>query len=1000
MFYRVLIASWFGIVCGLSIDAQSQTLVPTKAFGRYQQFVWQDQHGLPQNTVRSVLRTRDGYLWLGTLEGAVRFDGVRFTVFDSGNTKAIGVGLILAMLEDRAGNLWLATDGAGVVRRAPDGTFTRCSTQEGLSNAHVTCLLEDRASVLWVGTDGGGLNRFEGGRFTRQQGVPSDQIWALAEDAQGGLWAGTMAGLTTLRDGRIRSMTERDGLPHGGVRSLSPDQKGELWIGTDGGLSRLADGRFANYGPHDGLPHGRIPALMPDREGTLWIGTRDHGVFRLRDGQVTSHSTRDGLPGNAVDSLYQDPEGNVWIGTDGSGVAQLRDGRMRAFSVNDGVPDNNVRAVIEDTAGALWIGTARGLARFRAGAFQSYTAADGLPSDYIRGTGMDREGHLWLATNAGATRFENGRFSTWTTAQGLSSNNLFAVLGDRAGNVWLATFGGGLNRLRDGTVKVFTTRDGLADNELSTLFEDRAGSLWIGTRSGGVSRFTNGGFTTWSTSNGLPSNHILSFFEDRSGAMWIGTHGGGLTRLKDGKLAIITTAQGLYDNLAFQILEDDQGDLWMSANKGLYRVSLNELNAVADGKASMVTSFVYGVADGMLSRECNGGSPAGWKTRDGRLWFATVKGVVAIDPKRRARQPPLVAIEQVTVDRQVQPTASHIRISPGQDNLEIAYTGLSWARPQYIAFKYRLAGLDPDWVDAGSRRTAYFSHLPPGDYTFTVIADNGEGVWNTEGKSLRILVLPPYYRTGWFLTLTALGMIAILSAGYHYRIGQLTRARVVQQTFSRQLIASQEGERKRIAAELHDSLGQRLIIIKNMALLFLNAPESTREARQQIEEISTEASQAIGEVKEIAYNLRPYQLDRIGLTKAVEAIVRSASAASTIAFSVEIDDIDDVFPKDSEINFYRIVQESLNNILKHSSAANASITIRRDQAHLSLTIHDDGKGWTLHGPQPDGHPGGFGLVGISERAQLLGGTPRIQSAPGQGTTISMEVALRDGRHVV
>ncbi len=327
---------------------------------------------------------------------------------------------------------------------------------------------------------------------------------------------------------------------------------------------------------------------------------------------------------------------------------------MRAFSVNDGVPDNNVRTVIEDAAGGLWIGTVRGLARFRSGAFQSYTAADGLPSDFIRGMGLDREGHLWLATNAGAARFDDGRFSTWTTAQGLSSNNLFSVLGDRAGNIWLATLGGGLNRLRDGTVTVFTTRDGLPDNDVVTLFEDRAGSVWIGTRSGGISRFTDGRFTTWSTKNGLPSNHILSFFEDRTGAMWIGTHGGGLTRLKDGKLATITTSQGLFDNLAFQILEDDQGDLWMSANKGLYRVSLNELNAVADGRASMVTSFVYGVADGMLSRECNGGSPAGWKTSDGRLWFATVKGVVAIDPKRRVRQPPLVAIEQVTVDQRVQ----------------------------------------------------------------------------------------------------------------------------------------------------------------------------------------------------------------------------------------------------------------------------------------------------------------------------------------------------------
>lgn len=999
MCLRALIALCVGIISLVPAHAQSQTILPTKAFGRYQQLVWQDQHGLPQNTVRSILRTRDGYLWLATLEGAVRFDGVRFTVFDSGNTKAIGVSLILALMEDRAGNLWLGTDGTGIVRRTPSGSFTRFSTDEGLSNQHITCLFEDRGGVLWVGTDGGGLNRFEHGRFSRQEGLPSDQIRALAEDAHGALWVGTTAGLVRLQDGTITSLTERDGLPHRAVRALWPDHHGTLWIGTDGGLSRLADGRFTTYGPTDGLPHDAVSALLQDREGTLWIGTNTNGVLRLRDGHMTTHSTREGLPGDAVEALYQDPEGDIWVGT-GSGVAQLRDGRVRTLSVADGLPDNNVRAVYEDTAGTIWIGTTSGLGQLRAGAFTNYSTVQGLPSDVIRGIAEDREGHLWFATPAGAARFAGGRFSPWTTGQGLSSNNVFSILGDRAGTLWFATFGGGLNRLRDGTVTVFTTHDGLPDNELSALFEDRAGSLWIGTRSGGVSRFMKGRFTTWSTRNGLPSNHILSFYEDRSGAIWVGTHGGGLVRFKGGVLTTVTTSQGLYDNLAFHILEDDQGDLWMSANKGIYRTSLQALDAVADGKARTVTSFVYGIVDGMLSREANGGYPAGWKTRDGRLWFATVKGVVVIDPRRRVEQPPLIAIEQVTVDQQVQPTGSPIRIAPGQGNLEIAYTGLSWARPQYIAFKYKLAGLDTDWVDAGSRRTAYYSYLPPGDYAFTVIADNGEGVWNTEGKSLRIVVLPPFYRRWWFLTLTAVGMVVLLSAGYQHRIRQLTRARAAQQAFSRQLIASQESERKRIAAELHDSLGQRLIIIKNMALLFLNAHGSTQEAHQHIEEISTEASHAIGEVKEIAYNLRPYQLDRIGLTKAVEAIVRSVSAASTIVFSSEIDNIDDVFPKDSEINFYRIVQESLNNILKHSSATHASVTIRRDPNRLSLTIRDDGKGWAVEGTRPDSQRAGFGLVGISERAQLLGGTPRIQSAPGQGTIISIDVALRDGRHDV
>jgi ligand-binding sensor domain-containing protein len=315
---------------------------------------------------------------------------------------------------------------------------------------------------------------------------------------------------------------------------------------------------------------------------------------------------------------------------------------------------------------------------------------------------------------------------------------------------------------------VYTTRDGLADEEFVNMYEDRAGAVWLATRYGGMSRFKDGRITTWTTREGLASNHVLSFYEDRTGALWIGTHGGGLHRFKDGKFAIITVNDGLYDNLAFQILsdtDDDSGNLWMSGNRGVYRASLKELNDFADGRARSVTSFSYGVADGMLTRECNGGSPAGCKTRDGRLWFPTNKGVVVIDPNRRDPRATLVAIEEARVDRMALPPGQDVLIKPGQDNLEIRYTGLNWLRPQQINFKYKLVGLDHDWVSAGMRRAAYFPHLPPGEYTFQVIADNGEGVWNEEGKSLRITVLAPFYRRPWFLTLIGLAVVGLAAAG-------------------------------------------------------------------------------------------------------------------------------------------------------------------------------------------------------------------------------------------
>jgi signal transduction histidine kinase len=345
------------------------------------------------------------------------------------------------------------------------------------------------------------------------------------------------------------------------------------------------------------------------------------------------------------------------------------------------------------------------------------------------------------------------------------------------------------------------------------------------------------------------------------------------------------------------------------------------------------------------------------------------------------------------VDRAAQPATHRVEIKPGQQNLEIYYAGLAFSRPEQVKFKYQLLGFDRDWVDAGTRRTAYYPQLPPRSYTFKVAADNGYGVWNMEGPSLSVIVLPPFYQTWWFVTLASLTVAGLMALIWRQRVAQLQRAHAAQQAFSRQLIASQESERKRIAAELHDSLGQRLVIIKNLALILLNG-SATDGAREQIDEISSEASQALGEVREISYNLRPHQLDRLGLTKAVEALVKKAAAASPIAFTAEIADIDGVFPKESEINFYRVAQESVSNVVKHSAATEASVIVRREDGRIALTVRDNGKGFAPDTPQPEPVSGGFGLVGISERATLLGGHAAIHSAPGRGTTIDISIDLR------
>ena len=495
------------------------------------------------------------------------------------------------------------------------------------------------------------------------------------------------------------------------------------------------------------------------------------------------------------------------------------------------------------------------------------------------------------------------------------------------------------------------------------------------------------------------SANIWSFYEDNDRVLWIGTYDGGLVRFKDGKLTSYSVKDGLFDGGVFRILEDAHGYFWISCSRGVYRVNKRDLNAFASGGLKKVTSTAYGKIDGMLDIECNGGvEPSGIKTRDGKLWFPTRNGVAVIDPESVVHDsvPPLVMIESSVVDSVTKPVNAPLRIPPSRPNVEISYTAPNFINAAQTHFKYRLEGLDSDWVDAGGRRTAYYSHLPPGEFVFHVIAGNSDGVWNNEGKSLAITVLAPFYETGWFELLALLTLGALAALSWRYRVSQLQRAQVAQQAFSRQLIASQEAERKRIAAEMHDSLGQRLVVIKNLAYLLLRskkaAPADDSDA-QTIAEISDEASSAIAETREISYNLRPFQLDRLGLTKAIEAMVRTTSIASGIRFTSELDNIDDIFPEDLRINFYRIVQESLGNIMKHAQATEVSVRVKRRIESVLLTIEDNGRGFTPDERSPLPSHSGFGLTGMGERASLLGGELKVRSTPGRGTTVLFEIPL-------
>lgn len=556
-----------------------------------------------------------------------------------------------------------------------------------------------------------------------------------------------------------------------------------------------------------------------------------------------------------------------------------------------------------------------------------------------------------------------------------------------------------------GSYQQFAWQDqhGLPQNGISSIVQTPDGYLWLAIAEG-VVRFDGVRFTAFDTENtpAIKSNNVQALAVAREGSLWIGTHGDGLYLFREGKFFQFTSKNGLYDNLAFQILEDDNGNLWMSGNKGIYRANIEELIDFAKGRRAAVNSFSYGSIDGMLSRECNGANPAGAKTDDGRLWFPTIKGVVVIDPKITDNNPPLVNIEQVLIDNKPLSDIEKIELNPDQSDLEIRFSALSWNRPSQIKFNYQLVGLDENWVEADTRRTAYYPHIPPGEYDFRVIADNGEGVWNFVGKSVSVKVLPPFYQTWAFYLLCILVAGLLIRAIYLYRIAQLRKIHQAheafsqkliesQEKFSRQLIESQEQERRRIAVELHDAIGQSLIVIRNRALMALNAPEKREKLISQMEEISESAAETIAEVRRISLNLHPYQIEHLGLTTAIETMIENADESSSIEFEKEIDDIEEILSKETEISLYRIVQESINNILKHSQANKAKIKINKSNGFLNILIEDDGKGFNAENLIL--REGGLGLTGIRERAKMLNARHEVLSAPGKGTIVSLQINL-------
>ena len=804
-----------GLFLAVLPSSRAAALDPAKAITQYRHEVWRTREGLPQSSAEALAQTRDGYLWIGTQEGLARFDGTRFAVFDKASTPELRHNRVLSLLEDRQGRLWLGTEGGGLTV-LQEGRFRTFGPTDGLASAIVRALAEDQDGTLWIGTEAGLQSRDERSFATwgASTGLPTGPVRALAVDPGGTLWAGTAEGLfrrtgklfaragvrepvlflhsapdgtvlagtahglRILRDGRVQAVGTAEGLPSEVVSCALRDRRGTVWIGTSAGLARLVDGRIDRFGSAEGLSNGNVLAVLEDREGTLWVGTQDGGLNKLSEASFTSWGVKEGLSGDVAWAVFVDREGAVWSGTDSAGVNVRRGGRVATIGIADGLAAAGVQAIWQHPDGSVWLGTRGG------------------------GVSVVRGGRV---------------IRTIRRADGLASDSICSIEGTRDGSVFLGSRGGGLTRLSpDGALTTWTEKDGLLNGTVHALHEDREGHLWIGTNGAGLFRFDAGRFERFGTAQGLSIEIVNTIHEEPDGTLWVGTYGGGLNRFRDGRFSAVTRREGLFDDAVFAILPDGLGNLWISCNRGIYAVSLRELDAVIRGDSRRVSCRPFGTEDGMRNRECNGANqPAGARGPDGRLHFPTIEGVVTVDPSGLFRNPvpPPVHVEEVLVDGVPREARAFMVLAPGAERFEFHYTALSLRVPTRVTFRVRLEGVDHDWVDVGTRRSAYYTNLAPGSYTFRVAAANESGVGNEGEASFSFRLKPRLDQRPFFWLALGTLALAIAYTGYRFRFARLEarelelveiveeRTRSLREEKERTEQALREAERQRERAE-------------------------------------------------------------------------------------------------------------------------------------------------------------------------------------------------------
>lgn len=969
---------------------------PSKFLTRF----WQAEDGLPDNAVNAIVQTRDGYLWVGTPGGLARFDGIKFESFDENNTPELKSSHITSLFEDAAGNLWIGHE-TGELTCYKDGRFESVPINPAWNKPKIWHIGSDPTGDLWLVNE-------EGVFFRVRDGLTQSPIagnWAgfsfFNQSASGHMWIACDGVLSSLQNGRLVPLQQfnQASLTNSYVQGVCPSSDGGLWVESEGRLRKWKVNQWVEDLGASPWEYSCVSEFIELRNGMLAIGTVDHGLYLVQPhGETMSLNSTNGLLNNWVRSLVEDREGNLWVGTGSAGLVMVRPTSFRTLEPPDHFKDRAVLSVSAGLDGDLWVGSeGAGLYRYYDKQWTNWDFAAGVSNPYLWSVSADSRGQVWLGTWGSGLLVKRGdHFGTapgWQDVLAIVT----ALLRRADGDYWIGT-GRGLLRYQDGnlTLPIEKVEDPFLD--VRAVVEETNGTVWVGMNGLGLGRLENGRARLYHKSDGLASEFVTCLHLDDEGSLWIGTLGG-LNRLKSGRLATINLKQGLPNNFICDIEDDGRGCFWISSHGGIMRVQKRELNRCADGVIQSARFDCYGVSDGLPTTECSGGfQPAGCATTNGWIYFPTSKGVVAVNPDEIRINPlaPPVVLEDVLMDdRRVSGStnkAALLRIPPGQHRFEFRYTGLSFAVPENVKFKYRLDGIDSDWISVGTKRAVNFNFLPPGHYTFHVIACNNDGIWNDHGAECAFIILPYFWQTTWFQCIILAVVAGAASAGMWYRTRQRMRHKLEQ--LERQ--GAVERERARIAKDIHDDLGANLTRINLLSQSVRRAINNPPEAIKDVDRIGDSARHLIRTMEEIVWAVDPQHDTLDSLISYIGKVTQELFSPAGVRYRLDFPAQIPPWPLTAELrhNLFLAFKEAVHNVVKHSAATEVHISLVIEPAAFKLIVEDNGSGFhselSPEGSTPQGNRRSSrkGLTNMRQRLREIGGCCEIRSEHGHGTRVS------------